>query len=295
MATNNNNSNKRLEAPHITQFQNVTDRTHYDDGTDINNLKTYGDLSENAMLVWQPQTFTAFGRMMHMTNGQICTLIKEYYAQTFHDLRGVMLHYYPTPTGTGNFVMELCFSKNPQPCPDGKIENLTDLTINMSGSRNIYAARQVSNNRALGKHYTLNEKTKLLLADVMYGGKDNKTNKPESNSWASFIQERPQPVTNIMYPMQAVEMLVWVSGCFDFHRVLKKVFGSRMVIDTVMDENGKTKNVTGNAVYKARFINYKINQPAIFTIQIEQFDPDQVKKMAEENSPFINQSGPQYF
>ena len=70
----------------MATLANVVDRTKTKDGKDIENLKWYGNLSENARLEWEPLLFESFGKLMRTSNRSIATAVKEYYAKTFHDI-----------------------------------------------------------------------------------------------------------------------------------------------------------------------------------------------------------------
>ena len=268
-----------------TSFNGVVDSRVDRDGKEIKDLKIYGELSENAELQWEPTPYRAFGKIMRATNSGLSTAIREYYAKTFHDIRGVYIAYDPARL---NFILQLYFSKNALPCPEGKIENLRDLTVNSNGSSNLYYQRQLIDNKASGKHYTLNDQTKILLSDIMFGGRQ--ANKPNNNKvWNNCIKEVIVPMNDSTYAPRAVEVLVLVSGCFDFRRVLSKLFGNQMIAETkyTTKEDGTVRatNVTVEAAYEARFIKNMINDPNTFIINIEQFDKGSVEEISFKENP----------
>ena len=261
----------------------IVDKTTDQNGQQIQNLNFYGSLSENAELKWDPVHFAPLGRIMRATSSAMATIIREYYSQVFHDLRGVNLIYSPS---NQIFVTEMYFSKNLAPLPEGKMENLQDLTKMPSGQHNFYYQRQILNNRVNGKRYTLNDETKLLLSDIMYGGK--KPNRPNNKNWSKFIQEITVPAADITYNPRAVELLVKVSGCFDFNRIMNKMFGNDMLSDIdAYDDNGQTRArvVMAKAVYKARFVKYFPNDPSVFIFNIEQYNENLVKELAIKENP----------
>lgn len=273
-----------------TQFINVVDKTTDDNGVQLNNLNYYGELSENARLKWTPYPFKPLGRVARATSSAMAATIRQYYAETFHDLRGVNITYEPM---NRVFVTEFYFGKNLAPKPENKIENLVDLMAPTNTNRdNLYYRRQVINNRISGKHYTLTDQTKLLLSDVMYGGR--KANKPNNKVWNRAIQEITVPSANATFNPKSVELLVKVAGCFDFNKILYKLFGPDMMvgIEVYNDpaNSGNANNTRGkinmaHAVYRAKFEKYYPNQPGVFIMNIEQYDEDKVRELTLMENP----------
>ena len=263
----------------------LVDKTTDKDGNQIQNLKYYGNMSENAELKFDPLPFEAFGKMARTTNRALSTAIKEYYGKIFHDLRGAYIAY--VPGAMAPFVTELYFAKNSAPMPTGKIENLTDLTTINRDRNNLFYQKQVVDNKAVGKHYTLNEQTKLLLGDIMFGGKD--ACKPNNNKWNQYINEVWVPTGDFTFNPRAGELLLRVSGCFDIHRILTKIYGTAMVTRTVVEDDGsgepKAKNFSAEGAYEARFIKYAFNEPNVFVMNIEQFDKSAVEEMTVRENP----------
>ena len=249
-----------------------------------NNMKFYGELSEKARLEWDPLPFEAFGKIMRTSNRAIATAIREYYAKTFHDICGVNLMYTPGPQAP--FVFEFYFAKNANPKPDDKIENLSDLTVATGDKTNLFYQKQIVDNKAAGKHYTLNEQTKLLLSDIMFGGRD--ANKPNNGRWNQYISEVWVPNSDWTFNPGAGKLLIKVAGCFDIHRVLQKLFGNSMVTKTLnyADDGGiKAKNYSSDPAYEARFIKYAFNESNVFIMNIEQFDKSAVEEMTTKENP----------
>lgn len=242
----------------------------------------YGPFSENAHLEWDPLNFKAFGKMARTTNKDVALALKEYYGKTFHDLRGVNLTY--TPGSAAPFFVEFYFAKNYAPCPEGKIENLRDLTVLDANRNSLYYQKKLVDNKATGKHYTLNDETRLLLADIMFGGVNNKDNEPTKNKWNNYISEIFVPVNDPSYHQRAGDLLIRVAGCFDFHRILQKLYGSVMVTDTISRE-GRTTNYTADAFYEARFIRYVPQESSVFIMNIEQFDRSATEEFIIKENP----------
>ena len=275
-----------------TQFNFVSDKTTDNKGQQIGNLNYYGQLSENAKLEWEPIPFKPLGRVTRATSSMMASTISKYYSCTFHDLRGVNLLYEPM---NRVFVTEFYFSNNISPVPDGKIKNLIDLTQmpkNGDSSNNYYYRRQIITNRVNGKKYTLNDETKLLLSDIMYGGRG--ANKPNNKNWNKFIQEITVPASNASFNSRAVEVLIKVSQCFDFNSILFKLFGPQMLVDlqAVNDNNDIKGQVNlSPAVYRAKFERYYPNEPGVFIFNIEQYDKEKVKELTLKENPIRPSAG----
>ena len=269
-----------------TRFENVVDHA---DQADVNNQpKMYDGISEFAELQWTPVSFKAFGKIMRTTNRLLASAIREYYSKTFHDLRGVNIVYEPS---RAQFFTEFFFSKNINQCPSNKIDNLRDLTtISGTDKHSLYYQKQVIENRSMGRHYTINDKTRLLLSDIMFGGRN--ANKPNAKVWNQphVIDEITVPTSSLGFNPRAVDILVRVAGgVFDFHRILSKLFGGRMIVETksFVDDAGNTrnKNISVEAAYEARYIKPVPNEPFVFTMNIEQFDKNGVEELVLKENP----------
>ena len=273
-----------------TKFTNVVEPSADPDQQNSQQIKMYGSISDNAELRWDPLPFNAFGKVMRTNNKKVSTWIKHYYQQTFHDLKGVYVSYDPS---RGIFPVDFYFSKNSLPCPEEKIENLIDVTIpnsNHDPRRNFFWKKQIIDNRSAGKKYELTDQTKILLSDIMMGGKQ--VNGPTSKIWnrQDVVNQFTQPVYDNSYNSRAVEILIRVGGNFDFRSILRKMFGRSMVVETVavLDEatgKPKMKNTVAKALYEAHYIKPIINNSCEFIMNIEQFDEEQVKKLNLEENP----------
>ena len=237
--------------------------------------------TNNTEIVWDPITFSAFGRIMRTTNQDISVLIKEYYGKTFHDLRGTFIQW-----DGQQMILTIYFSKNMEPCPEGKIENLVDISAASNGN-NYFVMKQAIHNKAMGKRYSLNDETKLLLSDICYGGRQQA--KPNNTKfWNQAISDMWLPTADPFYGPRTGQLLLCVRGCFDFHRVLSKLFGRRMVVETTKQQEGSEiieTNHYSNAAYEARYIKPVPNNPNVFVMHIEQFDKNAVDRIMVQENP----------
>ena len=225
-----------------------------------------GCLPETAKLEWAPETFKSFGRIARTRNDELCKAIVARLRLTFHDVRGMNLVH----TGGNNFMVELFFEKNTEPMPEGKITNLINLVEPMPatsmGGNNLLARKRIVNNRIDGKTFTLNDETKLLLSDFMFGGREH--NKPNSGNWNKNISEIhiPNYEPMVFGSRRAERVLVVVRG-LDIRKLIQLLYGRTMVTHTV-EQGNNTVNYTSNANYELRFI--KFNTDATFTLNIEE-------------------------
>ena len=272
-----------------TSLENVVD--FIEEGQE-KNTKYYGDLTENAKLKWTPLTYEAYGKIMRTNNRDLSTAIKTYYQKTFHDLCGVNITYnYAAPNENARFITEFYFSKNAEPCPvnkDGKpakLENLVDLTImdNPNAKNNMYYKRQIMESRANGKKYAINDETKLLLGDIVWGGPG--AMKPNNGKWNNAITEHFLPNYDYVANRNSGKFIIKIAGCFDMRRILQKLFGGAMVTMTVNTKEEGTTNYTSNSAYELRFIQYSKSEPGIFIMNIEQFDKRAVEEIIVKENP----------
>ena len=273
----------------MSSLNNVTDRTTDQNGNPIQNLKHYGDknISENAEFNVQALPFITLGKIMRTNNRDLSRMIREAYSLIFHELCGVNILYAPRENSNMPFIVEFYFAKNQTPCPDEKITSITDLTTGVR-TDSLFYKKQVVNNRIAGKHFALNDETKVLLSDIMFGGRD--ANKPNASRWNNFVSEIWVPVNDFSYNPRSGQQLLKVAGCFDIYRILNKLFGTQMVTTTQTyvnptDNNIRGKNIMSSATYEVRFIKYSINEPYVFIMSIEQFDTKAVKEYTLKENP----------
>lgn len=251
-------------------------------------VEMVGSLPANAYLEWAPIPFKAFGRTTRVRSDVLSKFIYGEFRKTFHDIRGVNIAYV-----NGNFVLELYFENNTEEMKQGTIKNLDNLVVSNHpiGNNNLLARKRIVNNRINGKTYTLTDETKLLLSDLMYGGREQ--NKPNNNRWNQFIQEVHVP-TNDPFFRRSERILLRVVG-LDFRRVLQKLYGRLMVTETVAQGNGKDVNYRSIAYYEPRYI--KANADMTFIMNIECFDKAAVEEFTVRENPIAqyNASGVNYY
>jgi len=264
-----------------TQYENVVVKQSEDKN---HTPKMYGSLPEDAKLNWDACQFEAFGSIMRTTNRDVALAIKEYYAKTFHDLRGIYISW-----NGKQFETEIFFAKNMSPKPENKIENLIDITSRTSG-QSLFDLKQIIDNRATGKKYILNDETKLLLSDIVYGGRQN--GRPDNRKIWNDVSVTPiqVPAGDPFYNPRACQIILRVAGIFDFHRILSKLYGTRMVVSTEVatdSETGQTKmrNITADAAYEARYIKPVMNEPYVFIMNIERFSKAKVESIIMQENP----------
>lgn len=237
------------------------------------------DGSEN--LKWQPETFESFGKFARINSAELSRKIYAHFKQTFHELKGVNI----IMLANAQIGVEMFFERNTEPLPDGKINSLDSLVDPVgSGSRNnMYERMNVVQNRRMGKTFTLNNETKLLLSKFMYGGKN--ANLPNNNKvWGreDVLREIHIPVTDpFRRGYNTDRILMRVSG-LDIRRIVQELYGKDIITKTVANESGDT-NYRSEARYEVRFIKYATD--GTFVMNIEQFDSAAIEKIFMQENP----------
>ena len=246
-------------------------------GNNVNN----GKEKETPRLEWDPEPFDKIGETTRINSKDLARKIKEKFQLNFHDCVGCKIDY------MNGFKMTLYFEYNQNPVSDGKIRNLVNFADASSIKKNDTIAKMQYVSRGMsGKTFDLNEDTKVLLKEMMYGGLNN-----HKINWKELVTEiHDRPILTPNAPFQAFNnnverILVAVTG-FDINVVVRKLLGSRMVIDTV-EEDGKIVNVTSNARYKVNYAN-KVFNDGSFMINIERFSPEVVTEMIAKETPQVN-------
>lgn len=265
---------------------NTTTSTN-ENGEDQQNVKMVGTIPANSQFEFQPTPFKSFGHTTRITNKQLCEIIKAKFAETFHDLRGVMIHFY-----NGNFVTEFYFEYNADQLKPGQIRNMENLTQGSKNDKSFLAGQQRIYNKLQGRLFTINDETKLLLSDYMYGGR--KANQPnDRKKWDQNIKPIDTKVGNNtfghnpIFPNQVHEVYVMVTG-LDLRRILRDVvFGDTMVTETKKNENDQLVNYTSKAYYEPRYIKPLPGIDEVFVMNIEQFDKDAVEQFVAFENPMI--------
>ena len=266
-----------------TKFTNVVKDTEKQKNNNQKNPVEYGmEFDGTEVLKWQPETFEAFGKTTRMNSAELSRKIYAHFKQTFHELRGVNI----VMLANAQIAVEMFFERNTETLPDNKIMNLDSLVdISGSGSRtNMYERMNVVQNRRMGKTFTLNNETKLLLSKFMYGGEN--ANMPNNNKvWGNenVLREVHIPASNDPFRRGygTDRILVRVTG-FDIRRILQELYGRDIITKTVANESGDT-NYRSEARYEVRFI--KANPDGTFVMNIEQFDSAAIEQIFMRENP----------
>lgn len=247
-----------------------------------NNVTDEKKKEELPRLEWDAEPFDKIGETTRINSKDLARKIKEKFQLNFHDCVGCNIQF------MNGFKMTLYFEYNQNPVPDGKIRNLVNFADATSIDRNDIVAKMQYLNRGMsGKTFDLNDDTKILIKEMMYGGYNN-----HKINWKEFVSEiHDRPIINMNAPFQnfnsnVERILIAVTG-FDINVVIRKLFGSRMIVNTVREEDGKTVNVTSNARYKANYVN-KVFPDGSFMINIERFSPEVVTEMMAKETPQVN-------
>lgn len=267
----------------MASFKNVGRLTETEEqNTSATGPKMVGSIPESAELQWSPLVFQSFGHTTRITNDELARRIRTAYGATFHDLKGCNVTFL-----NGNFNVELFFEVNTDPVPDGKINNLDNLTAPIN-SGNLFYRNQVVQHKLKGESFTINDETKLLLSDCMYGGRQ--ANKPNSKRWKDYVTEIHVPLSAYSDPFfrqrNAERVMVRVTG-LDLRRILQKLYGDEMVISTSTDGESAVNNMA-KAFYEPRFIKMLPN--GTFVMNIEQFDKAAVEQFVVKENPQLQQT-----
>ena len=241
-------------------------------------VKYYGAIPEDARIESVPSSFKTIGKFTMINSDELSKLIYAQFAGVFHDLKGVNIKYIDN-----RFVPEFYFEVNTETLPDNKIRNLINLTTPVRENKfNLYYRNAVVQNKLHGKVFTLNDETKLLLSDFMYGGRD--ANKPNNKKWNNFISEVRMPANHFdPFAKNVDRIFVCVTG-FDPKRLLQFKFGRDMIVNTTKDpETGDDQNFHANALYEMYFV--KMNLDGTFLVRIDQFDEVAMEQLATKVNP----------
>lgn len=272
-------------ATETTNFINVVSDGKVTENNNTKNPIEYGmgfDGSES--IKWQPETFEAFGKTTRINSAELSRKIYNHFKQTFHELKGVNLVAMPN-----QIAVEMYFERNTEPLPDGKIMNLDSLIdpVGSGAKNNMYERMNVVQNRRMGKTFTLNNETRLLLSKFMYGGKN--ANMPNNNKvWGNenVLRETHIPTNDpFLRGYNTERILVRVSN-FDIRRILQELYGKDIVTKTVANETGDT-NYRSEARYEVRFVKYA--NDGTFVMNIEQFDSAAIEKIFMQENPIPQQ------
>ena len=232
-------------------------------------------------LDWEPRPFDAFAKVSRINSKELAIMIREQYQQNFFDCIGCFIKY----TVNGRFDTTLFFQDRKGEPGENQIKNLVNVANGqVIKTNNLYDRMSAVNKRMLGKTYELTDETKVLLSDVMYGGK----NPSKKRNWNDYVSERAQPASPILFQNNASQIIVAVTG-LDLNLLCRKLFGSRMITETVREGN-KIVNKTSDAKYQCSLS--KTLSDGSCMINIEQIDPVKVDQIARsENPAYVQQQG----
>ena len=282
MATYNNNPRVKIISDGETVTNAVTTESKTEEGTVTIAKKPImtGSIPANSRIVADIVPFKAIGEIMRISNTELCAIINSYFRPIFHDYVGS----YIIPDISGMARTELAFEHNPEPIDgDSKIANVVDLTN--THVNDLYARARAIQYRSMGKHYTLNPETKLLLSDIMYGGRDgNKAT--DDKRWKQNLREQPQTLNSIhpnLIRPDTEHSYVIVSNV-DLKLLVREIFGHTMVIST-KNTNGEVENINAKAYYEVRIA--KILPGANnFMLDIIRFDVGGVQQESAKENPY---------
>lgn len=247
------------------------------------------DIKESDIVTFEPIPFEAFGKTTRINSYKLAQIIREQFQKKFHDVIGAFVGY-----AGNNFTVTLFFQDNPDQIPVGKIKNLVNYQTNDGVDRkSLWEQSQMLKRRSTGKTFALNDATKLLLSDFMYGGKG--ANKPNNEKrWTESTFERRVPAPTSLYQYGAENIIIGVTN-IDLKAICHKLFGNTIITSTKYDEDGTAYNTQSNgAFYEVRYS--KPMPDGSFMINIEQFDRQKVEEYTKnENPQMVMGSGLQMF
>lgn len=242
----------------------------------------YGALPATASLKCEPLPFKAIIKSTRCRSDQFARDLSAVLRGAFHDFKGTNLLY----TGGNNIAIELYFEYNPDPVPSNKIRNLVNLTSPTSGT-DLFAKNQVVQHKVRGESYTINDETKLLLSDYMFGGRE--ANEPtNAKKWGAAISEIHMPTSINPVPFQKANsdrIIVKVTN-LNINYVAGLLYGKDMVISTSSGEDGEDINTHATAKYVTRFNKFLPGSNHIFIFTIDQADKGAVEQTAVNENPF---------
>lgn len=247
---------------------------------------------EELEIQFAPIEFKSFGKFTRLHNDQLCRIVKGLYSEIFHDLVGVNLNY------TNGFNVEFYFENNSEPVEEGKVKNVINLTqidTTVSGKKPDFFTRQaIVQRKTRGEKFSLNDETKELLADIMFGGKN--ANNVNSKNWNNNIKEVAVPISGYYDPFgrpNSSRILIQVTG-IDLKRLLKKIYGNKMVVSTETTVDSEINNYSKQAYYMPVF--HKWLNDGTFAINILQIDAEEVQKLTVKENPAMPQmSGVRFY
>lgn len=286
---NNNNENgndmtKKLSTKTPTQFRNVFRNEKMAEA--IKNEKNpvaYDIFDGSEYMVFEPESFVSIGKVMRINSAELARKIYARFRQTFHDLKGVYIGY--VMNNPAAFNVEFYFQKNDEACGMEEFSNLDNLSTSNSKVTDVFERQQTVQNRKIGKTYTLNNETRLILSKFMFGGVQ--ANKPNNNKvWNddNVIKEiHMSNGTNPFYHQYGTEQILVRVTKLNLNMLLAELFGNTMVTKTAVDDGGGDVNYSSYAAYQASF--NKNCPDGTFMINITQFDRKAVEEDFVKENP----------
>lgn len=243
--------------------------------------KFVGSIPETAEIEFETDPLDTMAHVERSTTKDLSIKIKEKFRKVFHDLKGVYIQY----QNGKNFATSFIFEYNSAKVPDGKIKNLTPVSLkgtNSNSGENLFEINNRLQKKFTGKTFELTDETKLLLAPYMYGDK-NQNNYKNTKAWNQKIQEVKESTMNTspwLFSNNSERVYLVVTG-LDIRKLLRAVYGRKMVIKTIINDN-KADNIMAEAFYDIEFGG---NRPEFSIINIWQIDKSKVQEVAQRESP----------
>jgi hypothetical protein len=253
----------------VAQEQKTTEQKKKDDKESILTLQC------------EPHEFVTFGKVTRIKLSELAASFTLQFKQSFNDYLGTNITY-----NGRNFDVQLIFEKGASG-GEGKIDNLIDYKDSSKVNKhNLYSSMTYLNRKTSGTTYDLNEETKEILSNFMYGGPKAKKN------WDQLTAERRRPAPYGFYQNGAESVCMIVTG-IDINRLLTWYYGDSMVISTIEGDDG-VYNKKAAARYSIRVSKYQPNGEII--VNIEQYDYVAVQAITIKENPYIpNSNGLVYF
>mgnify|MGYP004455141761 CR=1 FL=1 len=243
--------------------------------------KFVGSIPETAEIEFETDPLDTMAHVERSNTKDLSIKIKEKFRKVFHDLKGVYIQY----QNDKNFATSLIFEYNSAKVPDGKIKNLVPVSLkgaNSNSGENLFEINNRLQKKFTGKTFELTDETKLLLAPYMYGDK-NQNNYKNTKAWNQRIQEVKESTMNTspwLYSNNSERVYLVVTG-LDIRKLLRAVYGRKMVIKTIINDN-KADNIMAEAFYD---IEFRGNRPEFSIVNIWQIDKSKVQEVAQRESP----------
>lgn len=236
-------------------------------------------IPESATYDFDPIAFEAFGKTTRINSYELAKMIREMFQKQFHDVIGAFVGY-----NGSTFNVTLYFQNNAEPVPEGKIKNLVNLQSKVGfNSGNLWERNMALQRKKSGETFQLNDATKLLLSEFMYGGK--RANKPNNKArWDQVTVERRVPAPTALYQFGSENIIIAVSG-LDIKLICHKLYGNTIVTSTEYENGSPINNQSKGAYYELRY--GKAMQDGSIMINIEQFDRAKVEELVKKENPQI--------